>query len=96
MPPTAAIAPRQVDHVRPGQDLPDRKAFGELGLGEPAESLDQFALCHREHASKAHQGEPGKGDEQIGRRARMWARCYAFNVVRHGGPAVPVIGQPKR
>ena len=56
---------RQIEHVRPGQELSEREDVDKLSLRKPALPLDQFAPCPENCAAEARQANPGKSQEQL-------------------------------
>ena len=108
MPPTAARAPlqaeeavaehqREVDDVRPGQDLAERQHLDELLAREPALALDQLALRDREDAAESLQREAVEGEEEVARRRRP-GRAVAPSASRSSsastGAVMPASGAP--
>ena len=55
---------RQIEHVRPGQELSERQQIDELPVREPAQSLDQPAPGPENCTAEGGQANPGKSDEQ--------------------------------
>ena len=70
---------REVDHVRARQHLRERQHFEKLLGGQPALSLDQLTLRHRQHAAESLQREAREDREELG--ARSGARRPGGHVV---------------
>jgi hypothetical protein len=56
---------RQIEHVRPRQELSEREHVDKLPIGEPALALNQLTACPKNCTAEAGQANPGKSQEQL-------------------------------
>jgi len=58
---------REIDDVRPGQELAECQGFGEFPLVEPAPPLDQHVARPGQHAAESGKRDREKAGEQFGK-----------------------------